>query len=203
MTSTRRRVAALAGVVLVLIVFGVGWLLVGGEGDREDGGPVRVAEGNGLSTSAPVGKQFMFGVPVVYNQGDTPAELEAARFVEATPGMKVVKTYVAGPKRGAEYTASARSWPQRSVTDLSSLNGYELAPERQKAGQRGAELVFVLQVEKPGRYVTRGAELDYKVDGKSYRRAIPSSLAVCGADQPNEQLVKLKCKFPPRAEGEL
>lgn len=191
------RTVAVAAVLLVIGVIVLAAVLLSGGNDERTPGPIQAEEGNELGASVPVGREFMYGVPVIFNGGDEPATLEAARYVSPTPGLKVVKTYVAGPRREANYVAGSRSWPAKSVTDLKPLAGYEVAPRKHAGGRRGVELVLVMRVARPGRYITRGVELDYEVGGSRHRRAMPNSFAACAFREAGRKLIERDCKLPP------
>lgn len=201
MSSRNRKVFIGGGVLVGAVAVTVLLLVVRGHGGREQGGPVRVGEKNSVGITAPVAKQFAFGLPIVFNAGDEAATLEQVRLVEPSPGLRVERLYVAGSNRKMDAESFLREWPSKRLQDLAPLAGFRLAPESERTGERGAELVFVLRVRKEGRYTMRGAELDYKVGGKHYRRTIPSSLAVCAMDKPIRELEKVFCDSPPSARG--
>ena len=167
-------------------------------------GPLRAEENSQLSGWARTNRDFMFGVPVVRNHGDEPAVLERATFVRPTPGFRIVRTLVAGPRREANYIADSGVFPPTfsPLRDVHPLRGYRLPPRSSRGGERGAELVFVLRVRRPGRYAMSGVRLDYSVDGTDHRRTLPNSYAACAVPQ-GEPLPRRRCPPPPFAEGEL
>lgn len=198
-----RRLALAAAVLLV----GVGGVLlfILRDGGRSPG-PVVVDEANRLSGSVPTGREFMYGIPVIYNDGDEPAVLERARFYRATPGLEIVKTLVAGPKRELNLVSSSRRWPAPKdfrPTDLRPLRGYRLAPRSEPTGEFGVELVLVMRVRRPGRYITRGVQLDYRVGGDRHRRILPNGYAACAKPRGTDLLKGPFCRSPPPALGEL
>jgi hypothetical protein len=156
-----------------------------------------------LSGWARTNRDFMFGVPVVRNHGDEPAVLERATFIRPTPGLRIVRTLVAGPGREANYIGSSGLFPPTfsPLRDVHPLRGYRLPPHTKPAGERGAELVFVLGVRRPGRYAMRGVRLDYSVGATDHRRILPNSYAACVVP-PGEKPGR-RCPLPPFAAGEL
>ena len=197
---SNRRVAIAAAVLALLAAALVAYLLA--RDGEPSPGPLRAEENSQLSGPARTNREFMYGVPVVRNEGDEPAVLESASFVDASPGLEIVRTLVAGPGRGANYIASSGRFPPRfsPLRDVHPLRGYRVPPQSEPAGERGAELVFVLRARRPGRYVTRGVRLDYSVGGDQHRRMLPNAFAACVASpgtKPGD------CALPPRAPWDL
>jgi len=197
------RHVTLAALALVVLAGGlVAYLLL-----RDDGpspGPLRAEEVSRLSGWARTNRDFMFGVPVVRNHGDEPAVLERATFVRPTPGLRIVRTLVAGPRRDANYIADSGVFPPTfsPLKDVHPLRGYRLPPRSSPSGERGAELVFVLRVRRSGRYAMSGVRLDYSIDGTEHRRTLPNTYAAC-AVPPGEPLPRRRCPLPPFPAGEL
>jgi hypothetical protein len=196
------RWAAVAACAIAIIAVAV-LVLVGDDGGRSPG-PVVAEEANQLSSTVPTWREFMYGIPVVYNEGDEAAELERATFIQATPGLEIVQTLVAGPRREANLISGSRRFPPTfsRLRDTHPLSGYRLPPRTEPAGERGVELVFVLRAPRPGRYITRGVQLDYRVGDSEHRRVIPNAYAACAFPR-GQELLERDCALPPEAMGEV
>jgi hypothetical protein len=202
--SVSYRAAALADVALALVAAALLAYLLLDDGEPSPG-PLRAEEDSRLSFWLHTGGDFMFGVPVVRNYGDEPAVLERATFIRPTPGLRIARTLVAGPRRDSNYIAGARDFPPSfsPLTDVHPLRGYRVLPtDTSPDWESGAELVFVLRVRGPGRYAMSGVQLDYSAGGSDHRRALPNSLAACAVPR-TERLPRRRCPPPPLAEGEL
>jgi hypothetical protein len=186
--------ALLAGAVLAFLLLRDG---------QPSPGPLRGEEDSRLSGWVRTNRDFMFGVPVVRNHGDEPAVLERATFVRPTPGLRIERTLVAGPRREANYIADSAVFPPTfsPLRDVHPLPGYRVLPRTEPGGERGVELVFVLRVRRPGRYAMSGVQLEYSVGGTEHRRILPNSYAAC-AVPPGARLGR-RCPLPPLAAGEL
>jgi hypothetical protein len=104
----------------VLLVAGV--LLVVRTGGPQRGGPLDNQAVTATGIRQHPGDLIGYGVPVAFNDGDTPVKLKSARLVNPTPGMRIVHTYAphliatsrASPSvRRGRRTSSATSeaWP--------------------------------------------------------------------------------------------
>lgn len=200
LTSRRVGLAVLAAAILSGAAL-LTYLLVRDE--EPSPGPLQAEETSSLSFWVHTGRDFMYGVPVVRNNGDEPAVLERATFEDPTPGLRIVRTLVAGPRREANYIAGDRQFPPSfsPLRDVHPLSGYRVPPRGQPGGERGAELVFVLRVPRPGRYDMSGVQLDYTVDGTEHRRTLPNSYAACAVAQ-GAPLPRRRCPPPPLATDE-
>jgi hypothetical protein len=149
--------------------------------DRRDdltAGPV-VGEANALSFPAVVGEKFAFGVPLAFNDGDQTAVLRSISLANASTGLKLVETRVAGDARKNLYNAFDYRWPSKLWQDLRPVAGYELEPRTAPGGKRGVELVFVMRAEKAGRYSTTGAVVDYRVGDREHRVTLRNAMRAC------------------------
>jgi hypothetical protein len=199
--SSRRLALAALGLASIAAAVLAYFLLRDGEPSP---GPLRAEENSQLSGWARPNRNFMFGVPVVRNHGDAPAVLERATFIQPTAGLRIVRTLVAGPRREANYIASSGVFPPTfsPLRDVHPLRGYRVQPRSERSGERGVELVFVLRVERPGRYEMSGVRLDYSVDGTDHRRTLPNSYAACAVPR-GEPLPRRRCPPPPFVDAEL
>ena len=62
-------------------------------------GPLDADLGEWVGIGRPAGSEWGYGFAVVYNQGDQPVVLERISLLDATPGLEVVGTGIAGPDR--------------------------------------------------------------------------------------------------------
>jgi hypothetical protein len=164
-------VAAAAAVVLAVV-------LVGGD-EEPSAGPLGSDEVQGLGAPQEAGRTFTFGLPVAYNEGDEPAVLDRISLLDPTPGLEVVGTRVAGADRRLLYQSGDPDWPSRRITDQHPVNGFEVAPQDTPEGRRGVELVFGLRADRPGRYRTRGVQIDYRVGDTRHRSTMLVALQLC------------------------
>jgi hypothetical protein len=164
-------VAGAAAVVLAVV-------LLAGDGEPS-AGPLGSDEVQGLGAPQEAGRTFTFGLPVAYNEGDEPAELERISLLDPTPGLKVVGTRVAGADRRLLYQSGDPNWPSRRITDQHPVNGFEVAPQDTPEGRRGVELVFGLRADRPGRYRTEGVQIDYRVGDTRHRSTMLIALRLC------------------------
>ncbi len=125
------------------------------------------------------GHVWVFGQPVAYNDAAKPAVLQKIALVKPYPGIHVVGTYVSGPKRKMLSLDGWNDWPTKEYQDVHPVAGFRVAPRKLPAGDRGVELIFVLRIDKPGRYEAPGVVVDYTVDGKHYRRYLGIGVAAC------------------------
>ncbi len=91
-----------------------------------------------------------------------------------------------------------RSWPPKdfplSTTD--PVNGFEVPPERTRAGRAGVELLFEVVADRPGHYAARGLEIAYEdAGGKRYRDVMPDALGVCALPRGRDPETAPQCPF--------
>ena len=152
-----------------------------------------VAESLGLQRR--VGETFTYGLPVVINSGDEPAVLERIEPVDPTPGLRVVHTRINGSERKYFYFASG-SWPDPSrFTDLHPVPGFVVHPEDVKGWDRGAELIFVMRADEPGRYKFGAVAVEYRVGGIEHRAVLDIGLGVCVTT--GRRMPYKRCNNPP------
>jgi hypothetical protein len=158
-------------------------------------GPLANDAAESLGIQRRVGETFTYGLPVVINSGDEPAVLERIKPVDPTPGLRVVQTRINGSERRYFYFSSGR-WPDpERFTDLHPVAGFVVHPEDVKGWDRGAELIFVLRADRPGRYKFKAVAVEYRVGGREHRAVLDIGLGVCvtkGRKLPNE-----RCNRPP------
>lgn len=196
----RRRVR-LGALLVLAVVAGAGgaWVAIGRDGERSPG-PLMSPEATSGGFGRTAGKPFGFGLAVAWNTGKRPAVLERIDPVDPTPGLRVLETWVAGADRESLAVAATREWPSSDFTDLRPVRGFEVAPRTDPAGERGVELVFALQADRPGRYVIRGVAVEYTVDGERHRAIIRNGIGVC-VTAPGEPTVR-GCDAPLDLAGE-
>jgi hypothetical protein len=188
---TRRAAALAIGVVTVALVAWLGYQSV----RAPTPGPLAndVAESLGLKIR--VGETFTYGLPVVINTGDEPAVIERIEPVDPTPGLRVVHTRINGSERKFFYFASGR-WPDPELyTDLHPVAGFVVQPQTVAGWERGAELIFALRADDPGRYVFKAVAVEYRVGSREHRAILDIGLGVCvtkGRRMPNK-----RCNNPP------
>jgi hypothetical protein len=142
-------------------------------------GPLARDVGESLGIQRRIGETFTYGLPVVINSGDEPAVIERIEPVDPTPGLRVVQTRIAGAKRKYFLFASG-SWPDPSrFTDLHPVPGFVVHPEYVAGWERGAELIFVMRADEPGRYVFKAVAVEYRVGGREHRAVLDVGLGVC------------------------
>jgi hypothetical protein len=152
-----------------------------------------VAESLGIQRR--IGETFTYGLPVVVNSGDEPAVLERIEPVDPTPGLRLEGTRISGFNRKYRSFSSGR-WPDPSrFTDLHPVPGFVVHPANVSGWDRGAELIFVLRADRPGRYKFGAVAVDYRVGGNEHRAVLDIGLGVCvtkGRKMPYRQ-----CNRPP------
>ena len=87
-------------------------------------------------------------------------------------GVRGGRMVLRGPRATSQSPIRGRGRGARS-------RGLAVAPEREPAGERGVEVVFVLRADEPERLSSRGVGVEYTVDGKDHRALLPTSFAVC------------------------
>jgi hypothetical protein len=187
-----RGAAALAiGVVAVALVAWLAFLSV----RPPTPGPLDNDAAESLGLQRRVGQTFTYGLPVVINTGDEPAVIDRIEPVDPTPGLRVVDTRMNGSERKYFFFASG-DWPDPTrYTDLHPVPGFVVHPETAKGWERGAELIFALRADKPGRYVFRAVAVEYRVGGDEHRAVLDIGLGVCvtkGRRMPSQ-----RCNNPP------
>lgn len=184
---------------LAALAIAVALALVGWWGYREYGpttpGPLARDVAESLGIQRRVGETFTFGMPVVTNSGDDPAVLERIEPVDPTPGLHLLHTRVSGLNRKFHSFASGR-WPDPSrFTDLHPVRGFVVHPRDVRGWERGAELIFVMRADKPGRYKFKAVAVEYRVGSREHRAILDIGLGVCvtkGRKMPNK-----RCNNPP------
>jgi hypothetical protein len=192
------RRTGLALSVAVAAVALAGWL-----GYREFGpptpGPLASDIAESLGIQRRVGETFTYGLPVVINSGDEPAVLSRIEPVDPTPGLRVLHTRIGGSKRKYFFFSSGR-WPDPSrFTDLHPVAGFVVQPKDVRGWERGAELIFVMRADKPGRYAFNAVAVEYRVGSREHRAVLEIGLGVCvtnGRKVPNR-----RCKRPPSMDS--
>jgi hypothetical protein len=170
----------------------VAWLLLRDTGPP--GGPLSARTRDSVAFGARAGAPFGWGTPVIWNTGDETAVLDRMRLIDASPGLRVLHAYIGGPARDGLFTAQSYHWPDREFTDLHPVAGMSVAPQDQPAGERGAELVFELRADRPGRYTATRIAVDYHVGGTHHRTIIRSGLSVCPNRPPAP--IRRDCPLP-------
>jgi hypothetical protein len=154
-----------------------------------------VAESLGIQRR--VGEIFTYGMPVVINSDDEPAVLERIEPVDPTPGLKLVDTRISGSNRKYRSFSSGR-WPDPSrFTDLHPVSGFIVHPEDAPGWERGAELIFALRADEPGRYMFRAVAVEYRVGANEHRAVLDIGLGVCVTK--GRTLPDKRCNNPPDA----
>lgn len=195
--STRvrwRLPAAVAGLALIAAAGWGAWTVLS-DGDRSSG-PLRGSEDSSLAWPQPAGVPFGFGVPVLVNPGSETAVLERVSLVEPSAGLVIRRAYVGGPERKFMWFGTSLRWPdpERNFTDLHPVRGYRLAPQDQPGGDRGAELVLVLEADEPGRYGFDAIDVDYRIGETEHRVRVHNRLQVCVGT--GEAARKQECELP-------
>lgn len=187
-----RRAALALGVAVVALLAWLGYRSFG----PPTPGPLAnddVAESLGIQRR--VGETFTYGLPVVINAGDEPAVIARIEPVDPTPGLQLVHTRMSGSKRKYFAFASGR-WPDPTrFSDLHPVPGFVVPPDTVVGWERGAELIFVMRADEPGRYVFKAVAIEYRVGGRDHRAVLDIGLGVCvtkGRKMPSE-----RCNNPP------
>jgi hypothetical protein len=143
-------------------------------------GPLGGDDETAMGVPQQAGRPFSIGLPIVYNDGDRPATIDRISLVDASEGIDVLETHIAGTRRANLMTAFTYSWPERGAySDMHAPRGYVVPPRTTRKGRRGVELVFVLRVDEPGSHQFAGAQVDYRIGGRSYRATLWDSARVC------------------------
>jgi hypothetical protein len=195
-----RRAWLLAALVAGLAAAAATWLLL----IRDPGlseGPLTSPDATSGGFGRTAGEPFAFGLPVAWNAGDQPAVLERVEPVNPTPGLRVLTTRAAGPDRKYLAVPATPEWPSDMLTDLHPVRGFRVDPRSQPDGERGVELVLVLQAGKPGRYQFKAVAVTYTVDGKRHRSYIRNGIGVC-ITPPGKPTIR-GCEPPRGLTGDL
>lgn len=142
-------------------------------------GPLKAEASDRIGFSQVTGRSFGYGMPVAFNTGDRIAELDAVRLLDPTPGLRTEAVYASGTARDGLYLAGSSRWPDPGWTDLHPVSGAQVAPLTTSRGRRGIELVFRLRADRPGRYRSRGVQLDYHVGRRPHRTVLTTTFVVC------------------------
>jgi hypothetical protein len=154
-------------------------VLAGGEPGP---GPLANRNSDDYSFPVPAARPITWGVPVLYNEGDEPAELLDVRPARSTRGLRVLKVLAAGENSGNDFVAGTRRYPFRPpdlIRNLRPVKGFMVAPQTTRAGEYGVELVFVLQLDRPGRYEIDGIRVRYRVGDTEHVEDFEFGLAAC------------------------
>jgi hypothetical protein len=177
--AQRRRALAALAVLLALAAAGAGARLLLSDAGQPSLGPLTTHTTDSVAFGQPAGVTFAWGVPVVFNPGDEPAVLDRVTLLDATPGLRVLKVDVGGPNRKYLFSGQAYKWPDpENFTDLHPVSGMRVHPADTKPGERGVELVFVMQADEPGQYRATHIAADYHIGDTKHRTTIRSGLNV-------------------------
>jgi hypothetical protein len=164
----------------VVAVAAAGWLVA--RGDEPGPGPLVNVTDDSYAFPVPAGRPITWGVPVLFNEGDEPAVLLDVRPARSTPGLRVLHVLAAGEDRGNYFIAGTRRYPLKRADEIRGLrpaNGFVVAPLDTPAGNQGVELVFVLQMDQPGRYEIDGIRARYRVGDTEHVEDFRFRLAAC------------------------
>jgi hypothetical protein len=156
------------------------WLML--RDDEPGPGPLVNLTDDTYAFPAPARRPITWGVPVLYNEGDEPVVLLDVRPVKSTPGLRVLKVLAAGENRGNDFIAGTRRYPLEPadlIRGLRPATGFVIAPLDTRAGEQGVELVFVLQMDRPGRYEIDGIRARYRVGDTEHIEDFRFRLAAC------------------------
>jgi hypothetical protein len=182
---------ALIGVAIVAVAV---WLLVfGGPGGRSQG-PLESYDVSSIGIGRHAGETFGYGLAVAFNRGDEVAVLDRIEIVDRPPGLRVLETQVAGRGRENGFLASTIGPPERQIRDLHPVRGFRVPPDSTPDGEWGAELVFTLRADDPGRYAFTRVAVDYRVGDTEHRAVLRNGLAVCVT--PRGEPRPRNCKAP-------
>ena len=187
----------------VVAVAAAGWLVA--RDDEPGPGPLVNVTDDTYAFPVPAGRPITWGVPVLFNEGDEPAVLLDVGPAHSTPGLRVLQVLAAGEDRGNYFVAGTRRYPLRPadrIRGLRPVRGFVVAPLDTPAGEQGVELVFVLQMDRPGRYEIDGIRARYRVGDTDHVEDFGFRLAACpgfgdaayGGDGND-------CKLPPARRG--
>jgi hypothetical protein len=186
-----RTIAVVLALTVVALLVWLGYRSVG----PLTPGPLDNDVAESLGIQRRVGETFTYGMPVVINKGDEPAVLERIEPVDPTPGLRVVATRMNGSERKYFYFASGR-WPDPArYTDLHPVRGFVVHPESVEGWERGAELIFALRADEPGRYVFKAVAVEYRVGSREHRAVLDIGLGVCVTK--GRKLPDKRCNNPP------
>jgi hypothetical protein len=192
-----RRAAAALGVAVAAVALAA-WLGYRALANPTPG-PLASDVAESLGIQRRVGETFTYGMPVVINSGDESAVLSRIEPVDPTPGLRLVDTRIAGSERRFFYFASG-SWPDPSrFTDLHPVPGFVVPPANVAGWERGAELIFVLRADEPGRYAFDAVAVEYRVGGREHRAVLDIGLGVCVTNE--RRLPDERCDDPPTDLG--
>jgi hypothetical protein len=158
-------------------------------------GPLADDAAASLGIQRRVGETFTYGMPVVINSGDEPAVIDHIEPVDPTPGLKLLTTRISGSDRRFYFFASGR-WPDPSrFTDLHPVRGFVVHPKDVEGWDRGAELIFVMRADAPGRYEFTAVAVEYRVGDRQHRAVLDIGLGVCVTR--DRRLPDKRCDNPP------
>gem|GEM_PF-5248319 len=142
----------------------------------------------GWATKTRSGVTFTDGLTVLQNSVDKPLTLVDVQFEDGEPGLDLVGAKVAGLDRAIGGYEMLPSFPPKSTPPgvvlgpLSGLQGYVIPPGGAYA-TKGVELLLGVRRTVAGRASRRALIVTYKVDGKTGKARLKSSLTVCDAAQ--------------------
>jgi hypothetical protein len=183
--------AALAGAVVAAVA---AWLLVFGGPGGSSQGPLESYDVSSIGIGRHAGETFGYGLAVAFNRGDEVAVLDRIEIVDPPPGLRVLETQVAGRGRENGLLASTVGPPERQISDLHPVRGFRVPPADTPEGEWGAELVFTLKADQPGRYAFTRIAVQYRVGDSEHRAVLRNGLAVCVT--PRTEPRNRDCKAP-------
>ena len=127
----------------------------------------------GSEPQVPVGQTFTYGLDVLAPAGDKNVTITGIRILGLDPSVHYLGARLGGPNRA--YGAGQmlfRFPPAAASEDVRPALGAVITPKR--VDPIGWEVFLGLQPTRPGRYVTRGLEVSYRVGWRPYTTVIPS-----------------------------
>ncbi|CAN5501568.1 hypothetical protein BH10ACT11_BH10ACT11_01430 [soil metagenome] len=161
----------------------------------DDANLLRGNGGNSVGLSTQPGKTFTFGVPRVYNRTGRPITLRSVELADATPGMKLIGAFAAGPgkDRSAIQSLDRGLPPPASRKAMQPIDGFVVAPKGTRDGRQGAELILELKVTHPGLFRFEKIRVAYETaDGGTHEQLFAHELSACAKSPPGSPPVSCR-----------
>jgi hypothetical protein len=123
-----------------------------------------------------VGDRFTYGLNTLEIQGNKPAAVTNIEVAGLDQGVRFLGAVLGSPRRHANYQIIDHWPPRHPAGDVRPLST-PVTPVRE--GPAGWELFIGLEVTKPGRFLSDGWLITYRVSGRTYRYLMPAKLMIC------------------------
>lgn len=137
-----------------------------------------------------VGDRFTYGLNTLMIQGNEPAVVTNIEVAGLDPGVRFLGAMLGSPSRRAN-SQIIDHWPPRQPAHEVRPLSTPVTPSSED--RAGWELFIGLEITEPGRFLSDGWLINYRVSGRTYRYVMPARLMICATADGSTDT---KCPMP-------